>query len=184
MPFSWSQMLVATGQSFDEVVGVGVVAVKVFARPYSYDEKRAVAYGLQQGGQHPVFPPIWDFLTSWSCGLTALASYCIRDGGGRRASRYCRLHNARHDVLPTPAGPRRCRHYQGYQATPTSPSQATPSSPSCLRCFSGCPRRCRSRPRHLRLRGRAMHIAAHRRVSTTRCCRGLRLRYLRLRGML
>ena len=62
VPFSWSQMLLVTGQSFDEVVGVGAVAVKVFARPYSYDDKRAAAYGLQHGGQHPVFPPIWDFL--------------------------------------------------------------------------------------------------------------------------
>ena len=55
-------MLLATGQSFDEVVGVGVVAVKVFARPYSYDHKRADVYCLQHGGQHLVFPPIWDFL--------------------------------------------------------------------------------------------------------------------------
>ena len=61
VPFSWSQMLLVTGQSFDEVVGVGVVAVKLIARPCSYDRKRAEAW-VQFGGQRCVLVPIWDFL--------------------------------------------------------------------------------------------------------------------------
>jgi hypothetical protein len=58
----WSQMLLATGPQFDEMVGVGVVAVKLFARPDSYDHQRAAAY-VKQNGQPPTTTPlIWDFL--------------------------------------------------------------------------------------------------------------------------
>ena len=178
VPFSWSQMLLATGQSFDEVVGVGVVAVKVFARPYSYDHKRAAAYGLQHGGQHLVFPPIWDFLVVRADGTGVLLHPRWRRNSGI-------------EILPfAQCPPRRGAYSIRAKAMPPLPGISSdtdfsqPSSPSCLRCFSGCPRRCRSRRRHLRLRGRAMHIAAHRRAFTTRFCRGFRLRYLRLRGML
>ena len=61
VPFSWSQMLLATDQRFEEVVGVGVVAVKLIARPCSYDRKRAEAWE-QFGCQRWVHVPIWDFL--------------------------------------------------------------------------------------------------------------------------
>ncbi len=42
--FSWSQMLLATGQKFEHVVGVGVAAVQMFVRPNSYDHHRGHAF--------------------------------------------------------------------------------------------------------------------------------------------
>ncbi len=86
--FSWSQMLLATGQQFEHAVGVGAVAVQMFVRRNSYDHHRGHSFVKQHGKQPVHRPPIWDF---WSSGLTALASYCIRDGGRREALRSCRL---------------------------------------------------------------------------------------------
>ena len=55
--FSWSQMLLATGQQFEHVVGVGVVAVLMFVRPNSYDHHRAHSFVKQHGYQPENRPP-------------------------------------------------------------------------------------------------------------------------------
>ena len=60
--FSWSQMLLATGQKFEHVVGVGVVAVLMFVRPNSYDHCRGRAFVNQHGKQPENRPQVWDFL--------------------------------------------------------------------------------------------------------------------------
>jgi hypothetical protein len=62
VPFSWSQMLLATGQMFEYVVGVGVVAVLMFVRPNSYDHWRGSAFVKQHGQKPENRPQVWDFL--------------------------------------------------------------------------------------------------------------------------
>ena len=109
--FSWSQMLLGTDLRFEEVVGDGVVAVKVIARPGSFDSKRAEAW-VRHGGQRCVHLPIWDFLVVRA------------DGTGILLHPRWRWHpQTGIEILPfarspprcvaTPSGPRRRRHYQG-----------------------------------------------------------------------
>ena len=61
VPFSWSRMLLATGRSFDEVVGMGELAVMMSARQNSYDNKRSDAFRRQQGLPFTIHAPVWDF---------------------------------------------------------------------------------------------------------------------------
>ena len=70
--FSWSQMLLATGQQFERVVGVGVVAVLMFVRPNSYDHHRAHSFVKQHGCEPVNRPPIWDFLVKRADGTGIL----------------------------------------------------------------------------------------------------------------
>ena len=100
VPFSWSQMLLLTGLSFDEVVGVGVMAVKMFARPDSYDHQRAAAYRKQHGGQQPsTKPPLWDFLVMRADGTGVLLHPPWKK---KRAIKILPLHDMPHAVSPVP----------------------------------------------------------------------------------
>ena len=80
--FSWSQMLLATGQQFEQVVGVGVVAVLMFVRPNSYDHHRASSFVKQHGYKPENSPPIWDFLVKRADGTGILLHPRWRKKGG------------------------------------------------------------------------------------------------------
>ena len=99
LPWSWSQMLLATGSRFDEVVGEGVVAVKLFARPDSYDHMRAAAY-IKQTGQTPTTTPrIWDFLVMRADGTGVLLHPSWKKHG---ALKFLPFHDMQHAVSPVP----------------------------------------------------------------------------------
>ena len=72
VPFSWSQMLVATGPQFHSIVGIGVTSLKMYARPGSYDHHRAAAFRKQFGTSPPHRPVIWDFLVTRADGTGVL----------------------------------------------------------------------------------------------------------------
>ena len=116
MPFSWSQMLLATDQRFEEVVGDGVVAVKVIARPCSFDSKRAEAWVLY-GGQRCVHLPIWDFLVVRA------------DGTGILLHPRWRWHpQTGIEILPFARSPPRCvAHSSRAKASPPLPGIASDS---------------------------------------------------------
>jgi hypothetical protein len=80
--FSWSQMLLATGQQFERVVGVGVVAVLMFVRPNSYDHHRAHSFVKQHGYTPENRPPVWDFLVRRADGTAILLHPRWRRKGG------------------------------------------------------------------------------------------------------
>jgi hypothetical protein len=114
VPWSWSQMLLATGQWFEEVVGDGVVAVKVIARPGSFDSKRAEAWALH-GGQRCVHVPIWDFLV-----VRADGTGIILHPRWRRAAGI--------DILPFARSPPRCvAHSSRAKASPPLPGISSDS---------------------------------------------------------
>ena len=80
--FSWSQMLLATGQKFEHVVGVGVVAVLMFVRPNSYDHHRGHSFVNLHGKQPENRPPVWDFLVKRADGTGILLHPRWRKKGG------------------------------------------------------------------------------------------------------
>ena len=114
--WSWSQMLLGTGLRFEEVVGDGVVAVKVIARPGSFDSKRAEAW-VRHGGQRCVHLPIWDFLVVRA------------DGTGILLHPRWRWHpQTGIEILPFARSPPRCvAHSSRAKASPPLPGIASDS---------------------------------------------------------
>ena len=98
--FSWSQMLLATGQKFEHVVGVGVVAVLMFVRPDSYDHCRGHAF-VKANKTPPMHrPPIWDFLVKRADGTGILLHPRWRRKGGIEILPFERMPHA---VSPVPS---------------------------------------------------------------------------------
>jgi hypothetical protein len=115
--FSWSQMLLATGQQFEHVVGVGVVAVLMFVRPNSYDHHRGHSFVKLHGKQPENRPPIWDFLVVRA------------DGTGILLHPRWRWHpQTGIEILPFARSPPRCvAHSSRAKASPPLPGIASDS---------------------------------------------------------